>query len=315
MTSHDQLVKEILRAFFSDFLVLVLPGVAKRLKLEKQDFLDKELFTDWPRGKRREVDLLARVPVRGTGKSPVLVHVEIESRARAGMDVRMWGYQMQIRLRHCLPVVSVVLILRGGPAGLHREMRTERFAGLYTAGFCYRAFGLSRCQAEDYLSRPEPLAWALAALMRPGRLSRAELKLACLRRIAAAGLRGNQSFLLVNFVETYLQLTGPQAKDFDRLRQQVENQEVVAVRMTWAEQMKAEGLEKGLAEGRTEGRAEGRAEAIEALRNIVLLQLEQRFGAVPKTAQRKLKKISALEPLTHLAQRVFVANSLKELGL
>lgn len=51
--SHDQLVKEILRVFFADFLSLVLPGVARRLRLGRQEFLDKELFTDWPRGKRR----------------------------------------------------------------------------------------------------------------------------------------------------------------------------------------------------------------------------------------------------------------------
>ena len=306
--SHDQLVKEILRAFFADFLSLALPGVAKRLRLGKQGFLDKELFTDWPHGKRREVDLLARVPVRG--KSPVLVHVEIETRVRAGMDLRMWGYYMQIRLRHCLPVVPVVLILQGGPAGVHRQVRKES-STLYTAGFRYHAFGLSRCQAEDYLSRPEPLAWALAALMRPGRLTRAELKMACLRRIAAAELTGKQRFLLVNFVETYLQLTGPQAAEFDRLRQQAENQEVVAVRMTWAEQMEAEGHKKGLEEGRNEGRAEG----IEALRDVVLLQLEQRFGRVPKTTKQRLKEISALEPLTHLAKRVVVASSLDELGL
>ena len=325
--SHDQLVKEILRVFFADFLSLVLPGVARRLRLGKQDFLDKELFTDWPRGKRREVDLLARVPVRGTGKSPVLVHVEIETRVRAGMDLRMWGYYMQILLRHRLPVLPIIFVLRGGPAGVRREMRKEGFTGLYIAGFRYYAFGLSRCQAEDYLARPEPLAWALAALMRRGRLSRAELKMACLRRIATADLPSNQSFLLVNFVETYLQLTGRQAEEFDCLRQQAENQEVVAVRMTWAEQIEAQGLkkgleqglerglEKGLERGLEAGRKEGRAEGIEALRNIVLLQLEQRFGAVPETARRKLEKISALEPLTHLAERVFVARSLQELGL
>ncbi len=144
--------------------------------------------------------------------------------------------------------------------------------------------------------------------------------MACLRRIAAAGLTDNQSFMLVNFVETYLQLTGRQAEEFDSLHQQAENEEVVAVRMTWAEQIEAEGLkkgleqglEKGLEAGRKEGRAaghkEGRAEGIEALRHIVLLQLEQRFGAVPKTARRKLEKIAGLEPLTHLAERVVVAS-------
>ena len=36
------------------------------------------------------------------------------------------------------------------------------------------SFGLARSQAVEYLTRPEPLAWALAALMDPGSLSRAE---------------------------------------------------------------------------------------------------------------------------------------------
>ena len=91
------------------------------------------------------------------------------------------------------------------------------------------------------------------------------------------------------------------------------------MRMTWAEQIEAEGfkkgLQKGLEEARREGRSEGLAEVIEALRDIVLVQLEQRFGAVPKTTKRKLEKISTLEPLTHLAERVVVAASLDELGL
>jgi hypothetical protein len=311
LTSHDQLVKELLRAFFADFLLLVLPGVAKRLRLGKQDFLDKELFTDWPRGKRREADLLARVPVRGTKESPILVHIEIEAKSRAGMDLRMWGYYMQILLRHRLPVLPIVLILQGGPPGVRRETRKEVCATLRVAGFRYHAFGLSRCQAEDYLERPQSLAWALAALMRPGRRTRAELKMACLRRIAAADLAGNQSFLLVNFVETYLQLTGRQAEEFDRLRQNTENQEVVAVRMTWAEQIEAEGLRKG----REAAREEAQAEALQAVRSVVLLQLEQRFGAVPQEARQKLERISTLEPLTHLAGKVVVASSLAELGL
>jgi len=34
-------------------------------------------------------------------------------------------------------------------------------------GFGYVSFGLAGCEAADYLARPEPLAWALAAVMDP----------------------------------------------------------------------------------------------------------------------------------------------------
>jgi len=71
----------------------------------------------------------------------------------------------------------------------------------------------------------EPLAWALAALMRPEQLSRAALKLACLRRIAAAELDEIQRFLLVNCVQFYLELTREEAVEYEVLRAQEEDRE------------------------------------------------------------------------------------------
>ncbi len=121
----------------------------------------------------------------------------------------------------------------------------------------------------------------------------------CLRRIAGGDLTQLQRFLLVNFVETYLQLTGSQAAEYARLRQLAENREVMTMEMTWAEQMEMRGIEKG----------------VEALREVVLRQLEQRFGRVPGTTKRKIGKIKSLEPLTEIAEKVFVVDSIDELGL
>jgi hypothetical protein len=50
LTSHDQLSKSLLKAFFADFLRLIDPGVASHLQVEEATFLDKEIFTDWPAG-------------------------------------------------------------------------------------------------------------------------------------------------------------------------------------------------------------------------------------------------------------------------
>jgi hypothetical protein len=62
LTSHDQLAKDLFRTFFADFLRLAAPEVADRLRLAEADFQDKQAFTDWPAGDRREMDLLAKVP-------------------------------------------------------------------------------------------------------------------------------------------------------------------------------------------------------------------------------------------------------------
>lgn len=86
--SHDQLSKSLITTFFCDFLRLAAPDSARRLRAEEAVFLDKEILQGWPGGGRRELDLLAKVPVE-KGDLEVLVHVEIEARASSNMDQRL----------------------------------------------------------------------------------------------------------------------------------------------------------------------------------------------------------------------------------
>jgi hypothetical protein len=158
--SHDQLAKTLIASFFDEFICLTAPDSAHRLRLGDVSFLDKELFTDWPTGRRRELDLLARVPVEGSS-TVLLIHVEIEARARGGIDQRLWGYYMQVRQRHKLLVIPILVNLRGGRPGVKLEILEEGFEPLATGMFRYRVLGLSGCRAAEWLLRPEPLAWAL----------------------------------------------------------------------------------------------------------------------------------------------------------
>jgi hypothetical protein len=91
--------------------------------------------------------------------------------------------------------IFLVNLTRGRPGVCPKTQESD--LGPDFPGFRYISFGLAGCRAAEYLARPEPLAWALAALMDPGSLSRAELKMACLRRIA--GLRACEEFLIGGF--------------------------------------------------------------------------------------------------------------------
>ncbi|HSS76619.1 MAG TPA: hypothetical protein VLV54_07710 [Thermoanaerobaculia bacterium] len=203
---HDKIFKQLLHAYLDDFLCLVVPEIVDRLDLSSPEFLDKELFAGGPHGRRRELDLLVRV--RTVNGRPLLIHVEIEARAKPGMEERLWLYRNQIQARYEIQVLTIVLYLKRGRPGVCLKARQSGL-GPDFPGFRYVSFGLTGCRAADYLARPEPLAWAFAAVMDPGPLSRAELKMACLRRVAR--LRGrSDSFLLVNCVENYLESLVPQ---------------------------------------------------------------------------------------------------------
>ncbi len=299
---HDQLFKELLQAFFADFVRLVLPGLADRLRLERPRFRDKERFTDTTEGEHRYLDLVAEVETTRGEEELVLVHVEIEAKARGGeaMGQRMWSYAMQLRLRGAKHVLPIVLYLRGGAPDVSRVTLTDSFEGEDLATFTYWTFGLSRSRAEEYLDRPEALAAALAALMDQGDLSAPEHRIECLRRVGRADVDDARRFLLANIVETYIELDDAAQEEYEALLAEEGNEEVATMEMTWAETLRAEGKQ--------EGRLEGMSALVADL-------LEHRFGPLSEETRGRLRAVGSPEELTRLFERALEAGSLVELGL
>jgi hypothetical protein len=300
---HDPFFKSLLRAFLPDLLLLTVPEVIPHLRLSSMVFLDKEFFLEGPRGGRREVDLLAKVPLRGTG-NPLLVHIEVEARERRGMPQRLRGYHSQIQGRHDGQVLSILVCLRARRSGVSAAPLAGPLSGPAFTDFRYVTFGLSGCPASEYLERSEPLAWALAALMDSGPWSRPEHKLACLRRIAQSELDEERKLLLADCVEMYIELTSGEAREYETLAHQRPHQEVRAVQMTWSQRIKAEGFKLGRREGLEKG-----------MRQLLLRQLERRFGPLPESVRAKVESIASTRRLTRLSDQLLVASSLDELGL
>jgi hypothetical protein len=306
MGLHDRIFKALLQGFLADFLRLVAPEIAARLRAAEARFLDREGTIDWPQGARREVDLLAEVPRFGRPEETVLVHAEVEARARAGNARRLLRYSQVLQLRFDRVLLSVLLNLRGGRAGLAWRELAEDVLGQEIQRFRYLEFGLQGCSAEAYLARPEPLAWALSALMRREHLSPAEHKLRCIKRIAAADLTEEQRFILGRCVDAYLALRGEDERRFEELQSRDEHQEVAEMAMTWLQRAEAEGLKKGRQEGRREGRQEGRREG-EA--RLLLGQLERKFGPLASRVRRRVEAADS-ESLLEWGERLLTAERL-----
>ena len=118
---------------------------------------------------------------------------------------------------------------------------------------------------------------------------------------------GLRKQVLVDWVETYVQLTGQDAIELQRLLELEGNEEIKAMELTWLGQAEAKGMEKGA--------ETARREAVGRMRRVVLRQIEQRFGAVPAKMRRKIEGIDSLEPLADLAERVLVVDSVGALDL
>lgn len=297
MAPHDPIFKSLLRTFFAGFLRLVVPGMAERMDLSSPVFLDKELTAFDPPARSRLVDLLVRVPLKGASGRTLLIHTEVENRASRGIGDRIRNYQRWIQARHDEQILSIALFLHGGRAGVCEETIKGDLAGPGLPAFRYLSFGLSRCRAAEYLEKPDPLAWALAALMDRRPWSRAELKMRCLARIAEAPLMEAERRELVNCVETYLQLTSSEAGELPlpgnlRPRRSSNMPQSLLFRMSWADKMKLEGV-----------------------REVLLGMMEERFGSVPAEMRRRVEEIQSVERLKRLCSKVWTAKTLKGLRL
>ncbi|HSL84899.1 MAG TPA: DUF4351 domain-containing protein [Thermoanaerobaculia bacterium] len=224
------------------------------------------------------------------------------------MGPRLLDYALQLWLEHHHPVVPIVVYLRGGKPDVIREEVRVGALGESFLTFSYLAFGLSRSRAEEYLSRPEPLAWGLAGLMRRGKLSEARHRLACLEPMTRVALTDKQRFLLVNVVETYVQLDETAREEYEALLAEKGHEAVATMERTWAGEIAHEVKKVYFREGMEKGREEGE-------RDLLLDLLEHRFGPLSDSTVQRLQAVTSSEELSRLAARAFDAPTLQDLGL
>ncbi len=170
------------------------------------------------------------------------------------------------------------------------------------------AFGLSQSLAEAYVDRPQPLAAALAALMRSEVWDNAERKIRCLRAIRRAEIDDSRRFVLVRVVDTYARLKPEEQRRLEAELERDRNKEVQDMVITWEDAValadsEARGFQLGLEQGIQQG-IQGEAALLKRL-------LKRRFGDLPGWVGERLERASR-EELETWAERVLEAKRLED---
>jgi hypothetical protein len=316
----DQLFKALLKAFLKELMELFFPNIAKRLNFQQIEFIDKELFTDPMQGNRREPDLVAKVNTNEGEPEILLIHCEIQAKREREFPYRMFEYYALLRLRHQLPVYPMVLYLTPGTDGLHKETYTEQVFDEEILRFGYHAIGLPDLSADEYLESENPFASALSALMHSSRWDRVRRKWLSLQRVATSGLDEARKSLLVNVIESYLQLSEVEVVQFNQLMETTGSEEVREMMTIYEERGIAKGIAQGIEQGIAQGIEQGVAQGIEqgiarGKREILLRQMRSKFGSLPDEVVQKLEGLTDNDLLDELSLRLLMANSLEEMGL
>jgi hypothetical protein len=174
---HDQRLKEAVKSKFSDAIELLAPTWVAWFDYAKLEWIEQEIFSDPPKGERRAIDILAKMPTTKPittvgGEPPAqacvgLVHVELEGWDPIPvMRRRMRDYRHYLSRKFQLPVLPLCIYLHVGMQGLGWDEDSETFFGEVINTFRYRYLGLPALDGIQYIQGSNLLGVALAALMR-----------------------------------------------------------------------------------------------------------------------------------------------------
>ncbi len=308
---HDQIFKQIIEAFFREFMELFCPAEAALIDFTQVEFLREEFFTDVRRGRRKRLDLVVKVGLKKGGQHFILVHFEFEgSRKDDDFPRRMFEYFCPLFLRHQTHIVPIAVfsddVQWTSPIPSYFELKFTPQSGVR---FDYHLIKLSHLDYRQFLKSQNPLAYALMAKMKYSRRERVRLKADFLRLILRAGVDPARQSLLVEFVEAYMPLQTEEQIQFEELIHETQEYEELQTMVTVYEKAGIQkGIEQGIEQGIEKGRLQGKLETL-------LLLLENRFSKVPTQTKRKIQRITSVERIDKLVTAALTVKSLRDLPL
>ena len=286
-TEYDSPWKEILKAYFKDFLAFFLPEAHDGIDWQRDpEFLDKELdrITNEAQAKNRRVDMLIKVWLLTGEELWVLIHVEVQGDRDPEFAERMYTCQHRAYDLHRRPVVGLAILADEDPSWRVSEYRQKIFG----SEVVYKFNAVKLIDYLDHLSDLEtsdnPFAIVTLAHLRAKQTKnqpevRYREKMSIVRGLRHRGFNHQEIIDLCRFIDWVLSL--PEKLDDQFWKEQSnfeENQE-----MQYVTSVERKGEERGRLAGIQIGEKKGEA-------TILTRQLQRRFGDLPAWASEKIAK-------------------------
>jgi len=284
---HDRLFKELLRAFFLEFLQAFLPAVARYVEPGSLEFMDKELFTDINSRTKHVVDLVVKARFKDE-EAFFLIHVENQSASDEDIARRMFQYFARLHQQYKLPVYPILICSFEMPTRPEPNHYRVSFPDMSVLQFNYRVIQLNRLPWRRFVKQPNPAATALMTRMKMATRDRPRVKLECLRLLATLKLDPARSEIIGVFLDSYLKLT---TEEFRRYRA---------------------GFDELAPEERTSTMHLATSWELKGKEDLILRQLNRKLGVAPEGTPERLETLSS-EELDELGVALFDFNTYADL--
>jgi hypothetical protein len=261
---HDRLFKQLLCAYFGEFIELFFPRLYRKVDWASLQFIDKELFSDQPQ--RRQVDLLVKVKMLTQEEAFFLIHLEHQAQRQADFGARMFEYFCYLTVTYRMPVYPIALFSFSKPRKPQPTSYKVKLGYHRIVNFRYKVVQLNRLGWRDFIKSKNPVASALIAKMGFDIADRPLVKLHCLRLFVTLRLDEEKQTIISDFLNSYLKLNADETRTLIREMQRIDPEEAKAV-----QKVTSEFFDLGKLEGKLEGKREGKLEGkLETQRKTVL---------------------------------------------
>ncbi|MEC5159724.1 MULTISPECIES: DUF4351 domain-containing protein [unclassified Janthinobacterium] len=286
---YDTPWKDAVTRYFSAFMAFYFPQAHAQIDWSREpEFLEQELAQVMREAElgKRVADKLAKVTLLGGAERWVLVHLEVQGRRECRFAERMFVCNYRIYDHYRRPVASLALLADGSAS-----WKPDTFG--YRLFGCEMRFGFPVVKLSDYAGHIEqllrdenPFALVTAAhLLTRQTKGDVACRAAAKRRLFALLFQrtwDKQRIIdFLNVIDWMMQLPAELNNELWADIPAMERSNAMPYMSYFERKFRGEGEEIGRREGRQEG-----------LRNILKLQLEERFGALSKDAGERLAAAS-----------------------
>jgi hypothetical protein len=276
-SDYDSPWKEILEAYFRDFIRFFFPHIEPEIAWERgYDFLDKELqqvVRDAELG-RRYADKLVKV-WRGSGEEAwVMTHIEIQGQEETHFTERMFTYNYRLRDRYNRPIASLAVLSDERSTWRPRSYTDELWG-------CRIQFEFPVVKLLDYganwsalENNRNPFALVVMAHLKAKETrsddeERKAWKFSLTRRLYEQGYERQDILNLYRFIDWVLVLPEGLEREFQEDLQRFEQER----QMQYVTSVERMAMQRGE-------------------RALILRQLTRRVGSVPESLQTQIEALS-----------------------
>ncbi len=304
MPDFDQLYKRLIKNFFKWFIMFFCPEVAEKIdfKVEPQ-FIDKELYTGQLHGKKKFVDVLAKVRLKSGGHTFILIHIEIQKEIESYFGKRMFNYYKVITMEHDEPVFALAIYIGDNKSGARLPNSYEEVCFSTKIRYEFEVKNLCDYDYNEYLDSDNPIVAALLAHMDRGNDSKALVMAKALNKLSGYNLNEKDRAVVIDFIERILNLKRDELTEFKEYLYQNEYEEANTMISAYDEMVK-EHEDKAKNEGKLEGE-----------RALLIRQIERKWGALQPEAKNRLNMINSPDELEALGEKIVVCDRIEDLEI